>query len=114
MVRQGEVQAAERSSSTRLTTASESTIAQALQFNLKQIGIELDLKYYDCSTKFEKLGTRGEPFDISYINWGVDWADPAAFFEPLLDPDLRATGNMNFSYFVAPVGEPAGWRRRVA
>ena len=74
-------------------------IKEALEFNLKQIGIELDVKYYDFSTRLEKLGTRGEPFDLSYNNWGVDYADPAAFFEPLLGGDLRATGNTNLSYY---------------
>ena len=38
----------------------------------------------------------------SYNNWAVDYADPAGFFEPLLDPDLRATGNTNFSYYSNP------------
>ena len=77
-------------------------IAQTLQFNLKQIGIELDIRYYDFFTRYEKIGTRGEPFDISYNNWAVDYADPAAFFEQLLDPNFRAKGNTNVSYFVRP------------
>ena len=77
-------------------------LAQVLQFNLKQIGIELELKYYDYPTKYEKIGTRGEPFDISYNNWAPDWPDPAAFFEPLLTPNLRTTGNSNYPYFVRP------------
>ena len=77
-------------------------IAQTLQFNLKQIGIELDVRYYDLATRYEKIGTRGEPFDISYNNWAVDWADPAAFFEPLLDRNFRAKGNTNFSYYSNP------------
>ena len=29
-------------------------------------------------------------------------ADPAAFFEVLLDPNFRAKGNTNLSYFVRP------------
>ena len=73
-----------------------------LKFNLKQIGIDLDVKYYDFGTVFEKVGTRGEPFDIAIDGWVADWADPANYFEPLLDPDLRETGNSNYSYFSNP------------
>ena len=34
-----------------------------------------------------------------FTGWAVDYADPAGFFGPLLNPELRATGNMNFAYF---------------
>jgi ABC-type oligopeptide transport system substrate-binding subunit len=78
------------------------TIAQTLQFNLQQIGIELDVRYYDFFTRLEKLGIRGEPFDLSYNNFSVDYADAASFFELLLDPNLRATGNSNVYYYSNP------------
>ena len=57
------------------------------------------MKYYDYGTMVAKVGTRGEPFDIAYNGWFVDWADPANFFEPPLDPDCVTTGNSNFSYY---------------
>jgi ABC-type oligopeptide transport system substrate-binding subunit len=34
--------------------------------------------------------------------WIADWADPANFFESLLDPDLRPTGNKNYFYYENP------------
>ena len=78
------------------------TIGQVLRFNLNQIGIDLDVKYYDPGTGQEKAGTRGEPFDLFLHAWAVDFADAAGFFQPLLGPELRSTGNLNFSYFRNP------------
>ena len=77
-------------------------VAETLRFNLKQIGIDLDVKYYDFFTAVDKAGTRGEPFDLALGLWSVDYADPASFFEPLLNPELRDTGNLNYFYFVRP------------
>jgi ABC-type oligopeptide transport system substrate-binding subunit len=77
-------------------------VAQVLVFNLKQIGIELDVKYYEIPTLLEKAGTRGEPFDLAFYAWAVDYADAAGFYEQLLDPELSATGNLNLSYFSDP------------
>ncbi|MBA2527564.1 MAG: hypothetical protein H0V18_17555, partial [Pyrinomonadaceae bacterium] len=77
-------------------------VAETLRFNLKQIGIELDVKYYDFGTAFAKAGTRGEPFDLVLGLWSVDYAEPASFLEPLLNPELRETGNLNYAYFVRP------------
>jgi ABC-type transport system substrate-binding protein len=77
-------------------------IADTLRFNLKQIGIDLDVKQYSFTDLDQKLSRRGEPFDIGLVGWFADWADPANFFEPLLDPELRPTGNTNYSYYVNP------------
>jgi ABC-type transport system substrate-binding protein len=77
-------------------------LAQVLVFNLKQIGIELDVKYYDTTTQLEKAGTRGEPFDLVVYVWAADYADAAGFYELLLAPDLSATGNFNLAYFRDP------------
>ena len=75
------------------------TLAQVLRFNLNQIGIDLEVKYYDPNTGREKAGTRGEPFDLFINGWTPDYPDPAGLFLPLLNPDLRPTGNVNYSYF---------------
>jgi ABC-type transport system substrate-binding protein len=39
--------------------------AQTLQFNLKQIGIDLDVKYYDFEELQRTVSTWGKPLDIS-------------------------------------------------
>ena len=46
-----------------------------------------------------RAGTRGEPYDVVFAGWSVDYADPASFFVPLLHGDsLAPTGNLNFAY----------------
>ncbi|HET9286844.1 MAG TPA: ABC transporter substrate-binding protein [Gaiella sp.] len=63
------------------------TVAQAeiLAFNLKQIGIDLQVKYFDIGALPGKLATRGEPYDLALAGWFADYADPAAFFVPILN-----------------------------
>jgi peptide/nickel transport system substrate-binding protein/oligopeptide transport system substrate-binding protein len=73
--------------------------AQVFAFNLKQIGIDVEPKYFSPFVASEKAGTRGEPFDVAFVGWGSDYADPAGFFVSLLDPNLRANANTNRSYF---------------
>ena len=77
-------------------------LAQVLVFNLKQIGIELDVKYYDTATQLEKAGTRGEPFDLVVYLWAVDYADAASFLVPLLDNAWQPAENLNLSYYDNP------------
>ena len=86
-------------------------MAQVLAFNLRQIGIDLEVKYFDAAALREKVATRGEPFDLVTCGWGADYADGAAFFVPLLDGRPRATGNLNFSYFDDPRSTPGSRRR---
>jgi ABC-type oligopeptide transport system substrate-binding subunit len=77
--------------------------AQILQFNFKQLGIDLDVKQFARAVQFEKEGTRGEPFDIGLEGWGADYADPFDFINILLDGNtIRDTNNVNFSYFNDP------------
>jgi ABC-type oligopeptide transport system substrate-binding subunit len=77
--------------------------AQIFQFNLRRLGIEVEIKYLSLSTMFEKAGTRGEPFDVSLGFWHADYADPIAFFGPLLDGNnLKPSGNLNIGYFDRP------------
>lgn len=84
--------------------------AQILQFNLKQIGIDLEIQKFARAVQFEKEGTRGEPFDIGFEGWAADYADPFDFINILLDgTTIRDTNNVNFSYF-----NSAKWNKRMA
>jgi peptide/nickel transport system substrate-binding protein len=77
--------------------------AEAFVTSLKGIGIDVDVKYFDQQVFSQKTGTRGEPFDVALVAWSVDYADPASFFDPLLNGDnITATGNQNVSYFDEP------------
>jgi ABC-type transport system substrate-binding protein len=75
-------------------------LAQVLQFNLKQIGIDAEIRTYDRVVQHEKAATRGEPFDVTVEGWGADYADPYNFLNVLLDGSrIQATNNVNTSYF---------------
>jgi ABC-type oligopeptide transport system substrate-binding subunit len=78
-------------------------VAELFAFDLKQIGIDVEVKYFSLDSLYEKAGTRGEPFDVVVAGWGADYPDAATFFEPLLNgANLRETGNKNLSYLDDP------------
>jgi ABC-type transport system substrate-binding protein len=75
-------------------------IAQSVQFNLKQIGIDVEIKLFDRVVQNTKAATRGEPFDITNEGWHADYPDPANFINVLLDGRrLQAENNVNSSYY---------------
>lgn len=75
-------------------------IAQSIQFNLKQIGIDVEIKLLDRVVQHEKAATRGEPFDLTLEGWGMDYPDPSNFINVLLDGRrIQADNNVNVSYF---------------
>lgn len=79
-------------------------IAQVVQYNLKQIGVDVEIKQFDRVVQHEKVATRGEPFDISHSGWGADYPDPSNFINVLLSGDrIQATNNVNESYWNDPV-----------
>lgn len=74
--------------------------AQIFQRNLKQLGIEVRIRYFPFYKVVERAGTRGEPFDVAISAWSVDYADPVTFFGPLMNGNnLQAAGNSNLAYF---------------
>ncbi len=77
--------------------------AQIVQFNLKQIGLNLNIHQFARAVQIEKEGTRGEPFDMTYEGWLADYADPYDFINVLLSGDsLHASNNNNVAYFNDP------------
>ena len=60
--------------------------AQVLEYNLRQLGIDLEVKYFAPETVVAKVRTPGEPVDLYLASWAADYADGAAYFQPLLDP----------------------------
>jgi peptide/nickel transport system substrate-binding protein len=76
---------------------------QVLQTYLATIGIELEVKRFPITTLTEKVGKRGEPFDVTFAAWSTEYLDPAAFLDVLLNGNhIRATQNFNISYFNNP------------
>jgi peptide/nickel transport system substrate-binding protein len=85
------------------TAAPGPGIAQVVQFNLRQIGLDVEIKPFDRVVQHEKSATRGEPFDITVEGWGADYADPYNFLNVLLDGTrIQAANNVNTSYFNDP------------
>ncbi len=77
--------------------------AQILQFNLKQIGIDVETKLWTRAVQIQKEGTRGEPFDLTLEGWIADYPDPFDFVNVLLDGStLQDANNNNYSYFTEP------------
>ena len=97
--------------------------AQVFASSMKRIGIDVEVKYFEQLTQVRKVGTRGEPFDVAMLAWTTDYADPAGYFEPLLNgKNIGATNNLNAAYFddprtnarIAEAGRLHGTARRKA
>lgn len=77
--------------------------AQIVQRNLKAIGVRVTVKQFPFLVLLEKVGTRGEPFDLAFQGWNAQWVDPWWYINGLLDG--RTIGkykNSNVSYFNVP------------
>jgi len=84
-------------------TGSAPLVAQILQFNLKQLGINVNSHLFARAVQIDKEGTRGEPFDLTSEAWIADYADPYDFINVLLSGDnLHASNNNNVAYFNNP------------
>jgi len=59
-------------------------LAQTLVHNLKQIGIDVQVKYFYLTAVAAKVAAPGEPFDLALGGWIADYGDAAGFFVPLL------------------------------
>ncbi|MDX6452911.1 MAG: peptide/nickel transport system substrate-binding protein, partial [Gaiellaceae bacterium] len=84
-------------------TGSAPLVAQIVQFDLKQIGLNVNSHLFARAVQIDKEGTRGEPFDITSEGWIADYADPYDFINVLLDGgNLHASNNNNVAYFNDP------------
>jgi peptide/nickel transport system substrate-binding protein len=78
--------------------------AELIKFNLKQIGMDVEVKTYSFSVQINKAGTRGEPFDMNLIGWFADYPDPYDFINVLLyGKTISKANNVNTAYFDDPV-----------
>jgi ABC-type transport system substrate-binding protein len=76
--------------------------ARIFQFNLKRLGIDVQIEYFPADAFYNKLFTRGEPFDVALYSAEVDYADPDVYFDTLTGKIIQKTGNLNVSYFNRP------------
>ncbi len=74
--------------------------ALVVQASLKRIGIDVEIKQFPYAAYVDKIGTRGEPFDLTDEVLTATWVDPYQHVNRLLDGrTIQATGNLNLSYF---------------
>jgi ABC-type oligopeptide transport system substrate-binding subunit len=77
--------------------------AAIVQQNLKQIGIDVEVRQFARAIQFSKEGTKGEPYDIAFEGWQADYPDPYDFLNVLLDGrTIKDANNVNFSYLNDP------------
>jgi peptide/nickel transport system substrate-binding protein len=72
---------------------------QIVQANLRNIGLNFDIKQFPRATQFELTGRRGEPFDLTLEGWHMDYFDPYDFIFLVDGTTIRPSNNVNFSYF---------------
>jgi peptide/nickel transport system substrate-binding protein len=75
--------------------------AQIVQFNLKQIGLDVSIKLLPRAQQFVTARNRAQAtYDINWSSWGADYNDPYDFINILLDGTmLGPTSNNNDAYY---------------
>ena len=75
--------------------------AQVVQFNLKQIGINVTIKLLPRAQQFVTARNRSEAtYDINWSAWGADYNDPFDFINILLDgTTIGPSANNNDAYY---------------
>jgi peptide/nickel transport system substrate-binding protein len=77
------------------------TTAQVFASNLRQLGIDVVVKYFEFTTLIQKLRVAGEPWDVAWLPWNPWYPDPAGSlvllfrgtrFEPRVDAANLRTG----------------------
>jgi peptide/nickel transport system substrate-binding protein len=85
------------------------SVAQVVQFNLRQIGLDTDITALDRVVQTTKGGTKGAEFDMLLNGWGEDYPDPYDFINILLQgTSIQPDNNVNLSYF-----NEARWNSRM-
>jgi len=90
---------------TVLHTTSPTSVArsQIIQFNLRQMGLDVKLKPQPFAVAIKTAGTRGSDFDMFLIGWFADYPDPFDFINVLLDGNnIQDANNSNYAYFNNP------------
>ena len=72
---------------------------QVVQANLRNIGLNMDIRLFPRATQFELGGRKGEPFDMTLEGWHMDYFDPYDFIFLVDGTTIRPANNVNFSYF---------------
>jgi ABC-type transport system substrate-binding protein len=74
--------------------------AQVVKSNLKQIGLEVDIKGLPPRAYFREVAAAGARVDIAFGAWLPDYVDPSQYINPLFDG--RHIGEVNVARFNSP------------
>jgi hypothetical protein len=69
--------------------------AQLFQYELEQIGIDVEIKQFPLAVWAAKIGTRSEPFDLTEDSFSLSWLErwiPAASIAAGIRAGLRRSG----------------------
>jgi ABC-type transport system substrate-binding protein len=77
------------------------SVAQVVQFNLRQIGLDTDITALDRVVQTTKGGNKNtNDYDMLLNGWGEDYPDPYDFINILLSgTSIQPDNNVNLSYF---------------
>ena len=78
--------------------------AQIVQFNLKNLGIDSEIKLFPRAVQFGTAKIRAQAtYDVTLEGWGADYSDPYDFINILLDgSQIDSNGNNNYAYYNSP------------
>ena len=85
--------------------------AKLVAANLRELGLEVEVKALAPAVLDARAGTPGEPYDLVLTRYFVEYPDPANVLIRLLAREnaRRSAGNTNFSYF-----DNAAYNQRMA
>jgi peptide/nickel transport system substrate-binding protein len=76
--------------------------AQFLQQDLKNVGINANVKQFDPATYYSSVigvpaNLKKDGYGLAFAGWGPDWPAPYGFFENIVDPrKILPQGNANY------------------
>ncbi len=74
-----------------------------MQYNLKQIGLDVEVQTYARGVQIEKEADRGAAFDFTNDGWGRRLRRPVRLHQrAALGDNLQASNNNNIAYFNVP------------
>jgi YVTN family beta-propeller protein len=76
--------------------------AQIIQRDLRPLGIDVQLEEFPLNEYYDRIGRRGEPFDLAVSGWYDDTTDPAGDLKIFDGSTISAHNNQNFSYLNDP------------
>jgi YVTN family beta-propeller protein len=88
--------------------------AEVVRADLGAIGIDVRIKRLPYAALFQRESTRGEPFDIGWYGWSVDYPDPSDFIDvpfAAADVDFPGADEQRYMRRIADASRLAGARR---